>query len=64
VPNFWRSVSTSVKVKSKKYFYFTEFLLKSTPCWLTSAKLPHWGHTNLFAHHLVYQLFLHFFSFS
>ena len=22
------------------------FLLKSTPCWLTSAKLHHWGHTN------------------
>ena len=21
------------------------FLLKSTPCWLTSAKLHHWGHT-------------------
>ena len=22
------------------------FLQKSTPCWLTSAKLHHWGHTN------------------
>ena len=41
VPNFWQSVWTSVKVKSKKYFYFTD----STPCWLTSAKLHHWGYT-------------------
>ena len=24
------------------------FLLKSTPCWLTLAKLYHWGHTKLF----------------
>ena len=23
------------------------FLLKSTPCWLTSAKLHHWGHTRV-----------------
>ena len=23
------------------------FLLKSTPCWLTSAKLYHWGHSNI-----------------
>ena len=22
------------------------FLLKSIPCWLTTAKLHHWGHTN------------------
>ena len=41
---------TSVKVKSKKYFYFSDFLLKSSPCWLTSTKLSwvHWGHTKLF----------------
>ena len=47
MPNFWRSVWTPVKVKSKNYFYFTIFLLKSTRCWLTFAKLHHWGHTNL-----------------
>ena len=28
VPNFWRSVWTSVKVKSKNYFYFTDFFAK------------------------------------
>ena len=43
--NFWQSVWTFVKVKSKIYFYFTEVLLKSIPWWLTSAKLHHWGHT-------------------
>ena len=44
--NFWRSVWTFVKVRSKTLFYFTDFLLISTPCWLTSSKLHHWGHTN------------------
>ena len=28
VPNFWRSVWTSVKVKSKNYFHFTDFFAK------------------------------------
>ena len=28
-------------------------MLKSTPCWLTSAKLHHWGHTNVLAHCLI-----------
>ena len=28
VPNFWRSVWTSVKVKSKDYFYSTDFFTK------------------------------------
>ena len=37
VPNFCLSVWTSVKVKSKKYFYFTDFLLKWSPCWLMST---------------------------
>ena len=27
------------------HFHFTDFLIKPTPCWLTSAKLHHWGHT-------------------
>ena len=48
MPNFWRSEWTSVKVKPKSCLYFTNFLLKSTPCWLTLAKLYHWGHTKLF----------------
>ena len=28
-------------------FILLIFLLKSSPCWLTSAKLYHWGHTNV-----------------
>ena len=28
VPNFWRSLWTSLKVKSKKYFHFTDFFAK------------------------------------
>ena len=39
---FWRPMWTSVKVKSKKYFSFTDFFAK-----ITSTKLHHWGHTNL-----------------
>ena len=37
------------KSNEKKYFYFTDFnfLQKSTPRWLTSAKLHHWGHTKI-----------------
>ena len=31
----------------KKLFFLLIFLLKSSPCWLTSAKLHHWGHTNV-----------------
>ena len=42
---FRRPMWTSEKVKSKHYYSFTDFLLKSSPCWLTSAKLHHWGHT-------------------
>ena len=30
----------------KIIFILLIFLLKSFPCWLTSAKLHHWGHTN------------------
>ena len=44
-PNFGRSMWTSVKVKSKKYFSFTDFFAK------TSAKLHHWGHANYLALH-------------
>ena len=29
-------------------FILLIFLLKSSPCWLTSAKLHHWGHTMIF----------------
>ena len=45
-PNFLRSMWTSVKVKSKNHFHLLIFLLKSTPFWLTSAKLNHLGHIN------------------
>jgi len=33
--------------KSNHFFFFILliFLLKSTPCWFTSTKLHHWGHT-------------------
>ena len=58
MPNFWRSVWTSVKVKSQNYFYFTIFLLKSTPCWLTFAKqLHHWGQTtiHIFSSHYIWK---------
>ena len=37
VPNFWRSVWTSVRGKSKNYLFLSIFLLKSTHCWLTST---------------------------
>ena len=48
-PNFWWSVWTSLKVKSNNHFHFTDFfLLKSTPCWLTSTKLRQWGHTRIY----------------
>ena len=29
----------------KLFSFYWFFLLKSSPCWLTSAKLHHWGHT-------------------
>ena len=36
------------KSNQKNIFILLIFLLKSTPCWLTSAKLHHWGHTNTY----------------
>ena len=36
------------KSNQKIIFILLIFLLKSTPCWLTSAKLHHWGHTNMY----------------
>jgi hypothetical protein len=47
MPNFWWSLWTSVKVNQKIISILLIFLLKSTPSWLTSAKLHHWGHTKL-----------------
>ena len=38
---FWQPMWTSVKVKSKIIFILLIFLLKSSPCWLTPAKLHH-----------------------
>ena len=35
------------KSNQKIIFILLIFLLKSTPCWLKSAKLHHWGHTKL-----------------
>ena len=55
-PNFRRSVWTSVKVKSKNYFHFTDFFAKLSPCWLKSAKLHHWGHTKLYVVYTTYQI--------
>ena len=46
----------------KKIFHLLIFLLKSTPCSLTSAKLHHWGHTNKFGS-FCYHLFILIFSF-
>ena len=37
---FWRPVWTSVKVKSKKYFYFTDFLTKMKPLLTHVQKNP------------------------
>ena len=42
------------KSNQKNIFILLIFLLKSTACWLTSAKLHHWGHTNKF--HASYQI--------
>ena len=36
------------KSNKKIVFILLIFFLKSTPCWLKSAKLHHWGHTNIF----------------
>ena len=33
------------KSNQKILFLLQIFLLKSSPCWLTSAKFHHWGHT-------------------
>ena len=33
------------KSNQKIFFFLLIFLLKSSPCWLMSAKLHHWGHT-------------------
>ena len=35
------------KSNQKIIFILQIFFLKSTPCWLTSAKLHQWGHTNV-----------------
>ena len=35
------------KSNQKNIFILLNSLLKSTPCWLTSAQLHHWGHTNI-----------------
>ena len=35
------------KSNQKNIIILLIFLLKSTPCWLTAAKLHHWGHTKL-----------------
>ena len=40
--NIWES-----QIKKLSLFYWF-FLLKSTPSWLTSAKLHHWGHTIIY----------------
>ena len=45
VPNFWRYLWTSVKVKSKNKFHFTDFFDKNYS--LLTPKLHHWGHTNV-----------------
>ena len=38
--SFWRPVWTSVKVKSKKYFYFTDFFTKMKPLLTHVGKTP------------------------
>ena len=37
---FWRSMWTSVKVKSKNYFYFTDFFAKIKPLLTHVCKIP------------------------
>ena len=39
------------QIKKKKIILLI-FLLKWSPCWLTSAKLHHWGHTTFFRAYL------------
>ena len=34
-------------------FILLIFCLKSTPCWLTSAKLYHWGHTKVLSNQVM-----------
>ena len=43
--HFWQPLWTSVKIKPFFHFLLMIFLLKWSPCWLTSAKLHRWGHT-------------------
>ena len=42
------------KSNQKNIFILLIFLLKSIPCWLTSAKLHHWGHTNTVPTHTMF----------
>ena len=47
----WRSIFNGPfehlwKSNQKTIFILLIFLLKSTPYWLTSTQLHHWGHTN------------------
>ena len=44
-PNFYGPCEHLWKSNQNNIFLLLIFLLKSTPCWLTSAKLYHWGHT-------------------
>jgi hypothetical protein len=62
---FWQPIWTSVKAKSKNILLLLVFLLKSISCWLRSAKLHHWGHTNVHAITLSFWKFILglFFSF-
>ena len=41
--HLWKSIQ-------KNIFILMIFLLKLNPCWLTSTKLHHWGHTNRDGH--------------
>ena len=38
------------KSNRKNIFILLIFLSKWSPCWLTSTKLHHWGHTNVLVH--------------
>ena len=44
---FWRPIKHLWKSNQKIIFLLLILLLKWSPCWLTSAKLHYWGHTNL-----------------
>ena len=47
VSNFWPFMHLW-KPNQKNIFILLIFLLKSIPCWLTSAKPHHWGHTSIY----------------